>query len=94
MWLVAGGPTRLRHEGLLYSSDPSAGERRLLLLNRSTSTGTDALGMFTRSAWAWRAGSLAFHTGVRLYRTALVFEQRYVSGSTGTSGRGLSSSFP
>ena len=94
VWLVAAGPVELRHQGIMHSSDPAAGERRLRLLNRSTSTGSDALGPFTRTAWAWRAGSLAFHTGVRLYHSTLVFEQRYGSEATGTAGHGLSSSFP
>ena len=94
VWLVAAGPVRLRHQGVMHSSDPAAGEQRLQLFNRSTSTGTDALGPFTRTAWAWRAGRLTFHTGVRLYHAALVFEQRYGSEASGTAGDGLSSSYP
>ena len=94
VWLVAAGPVELRSQGVMYSSDPAVGERRLRLLNRSSSTGSDALGPFTRTAWAWRAGTLAFHTAVRLYHATLVFEQRYGSEATGTAGRGLSSSFP
>ena len=94
VWLVAAGPVELRHQGVMYSSDPAVGERRLRLLNRSSSTGSDALGPFTRTAWAWRAGQLAFHTGVRLYHATLVFEQRYGSEAAGTAGHGLSSSFP
>ena len=95
VWLVAAGPVELRHQGVMHSSDPSTPRaRRLRLLNRSTSTGSDALGPFTRTAWAWRAGNLAFHTGVRLYHATLVFEQRYGSEAAGTAGHGLSSSFP
>ena len=95
VWLAAGKPTEVRHEGTVYSSAPrSAAERRLQLLNRTSGKGRDALGAYTRTAWAWRAGELAFTTGMRLYGAAVVFEQRYEGSASGTAGAGLSSCFP
>ena len=95
VWLAAGKPTEVRHEGTVYSSAPrSAAERRLQLLNRTSGKGRDALGAYTRTEWAWRAGELAFTTGMRLYGAAVVFEQRYEGSASGTAGAGLSSRFP
>ena len=91
VWLAAGGPVQVRSGGVTYSAGSGGG---LNLINQSTDSGSDSLGLYRRTEHRWNAGSLWFTTAVRQYASAVVFEQQYDSAAAKTAGAGLSSSYP
>ena len=92
--VTAGGKNYTTMDGTLTPSPGAASHK--------THTGSDAWGAFTSTVMAWKAGPTPFETEFRVYTSmgAIVFEQRFPEGASGTAHGGpqaeatLLSTFP
>lgn len=89
LWLRSA-PITARVSGKNYSS----ADNTLRLTGNRSDTGCDAIGDFSMVTLEWRAGVVAFETAFRSYTKigAVIFEQRFPQGATGTANAGAHAS--